>query len=812
MQNVVPDALQRLRATEIMRMAGLVAASLGQEYSRIGSFHETRRQGARISGVLEIPPTAYALAAWDKNETAQKVQEKAEKQPSSCSVEVEIKNISSWTCHCSCGSPATILCPHAAALLYHWIAQPAAFLPIVTLPSSEHIPVQEQKHGLLVSNEIKVEAASIEPARQAGSANSIIIRYSADLANVLMQLGLSELRGIAREYELATNGFTKVQLTEKLVEVLKQPEAVRRVAATLEKTQRQLLAALTLAGGMITDEDLRSLFERFSLGQPGQLQRVLLILQGKALLFRTSMSSYATAPLGSSGGALLDVGWYVPVEVRLSLRVSVPVTSFDVEHQDEKYGTLTLQYAEPYRILADLLLVARALDGYQLGPDDNWLPRSQAARSSDSMVYARAATNSDRSVLVQPPEDTPSPALISSLQEIISCPASFLRFAVRFLRLVNLVYKDEADKPVLRILQTSAQFLLGSPSMEMLKDLFDLWLHKSSYSDLYDLQTDGLRLCCRAAPLGIPILRTDELDAENSEARQTLVSLLAQTPPNQWISFQAFARFIYRLDPLFLQKRQRLFSSPHWWFEQESKRLLKPLQQNDWLRVEMPYIAHLLSGPLHLWGACDIALSTEGRLLAFRLTPLAGWLLNAQAFEPDVDDQSVVSPATLNVVSKDEVLAPCSVSAWPIINILETYMQPAGIQNDQLRYLLTPAALSSALGRGLRPTSLLELLRSHSSVSCEDDGPLSQLLKQLEQWIANYGRVRIYTGVKLLETTDAVVMRELSATTSLDTHIVQSINSNLLVLKKAAFELVIDELKRRGQSPLLHDEDFHGPE
>ncbi len=809
MQNVVPDVLQRLRATDIIHMAGLTVASLGQEYSRIGSFRETKRQGARVSGILEIPSTAYALAAWDKNETAQKVQEKAEKQLL-CSVDVEIKNTSEWVCHCSCDSPATTLCAHAAALLYHWIGRPAAFHLDANSTSPVRNSVEEYRSAPSTSNEEKAEVAAVEVARQNSLASSMIIRYSTDLTNVLMQLGLSELRGIAREYEIVTNGMTKSQISEKLVEVLKQPEAVRRVAGTLEKSQRQLLAALILAGGVITDEDLRSLFERFSLGQPGQLQRVLLILQGKALLFRTSMSSYATPPLGSLGGALLDVGWYVPVEVRLSLRVSVPVTGFDVAQEDEKYGVPLLQYAEPYRVLADLLLVARALDGYQLGPDDNWSLRSQALRSSESSMYARATTSSDRSVQIQPPEDAPSPALISSLQGVISRPAGFLRFAVRFLRLANIVYKDEAGKPALRILQTSAQFLLGSSSMEMLRDLFELWLHKSSYSDLFDLQNDGLRLCCRAAPLGVPILRADELDTENSEARQTLVSLLAQTPFDQWISFQAFARFVYRLDPLFLQKRQRLFSSPHWWFEQESKRPLKPLQLNDWSRAEVFYIAHLLSGPLHWWGACDIARASDGRLLAFRLTPLAGWLLNAQTFEPSADDLSPVSAEQLCVISDDEILIPCSVKAWPIIEILETYTQATGVQQDQLRYRLTPAALSSAFGRGLHPARLVELLRSLPSLM--DDGHLSQLLRQLEQWLASYGRVRIYTGVKLLETTDAVVMRELSATTSLDTHVVQSLHPNLLVLKKTAFEPVIDELKRRGQPPLLHDEDFHGPE
>ena len=62
MENIVPGALQRLRAADIIRMAGLASASLGQEYCRTGSIHGTQRQGARISGivtVLHMPGTMY---------------------------------------------------------------------------------------------------------------------------------------------------------------------------------------------------------------------------------------------------------------------------------------------------------------------------------------------------------------------------------------------------------------------------------------------------------------------------------------------------------------------------------------------------------------------------------------------------------------------------------------------------------------------------------------------------------------------------------------------------------------------------------
>src|SRR5207237_9834250 len=206
--------------------------------------------------------------------------------------------------------------------------------------------------------------------------------------------------------------------------------------------------------------------------------------------------------------------------------------------------------------------------------------------------------------------------------------STFLRDAVRFLRLADLFHQDDAGPAYLRLLPNAARLLLGPSSSEVARDLFDLWLTQPGYDELFELQEEDLRLRCRTTPLNHPIMRPGELEAENSEARQLLVALIAQAPLNQWISFPGFARFIYRLNPSFLQKRQRLFPSPHWWLEQEEGRPLQPAQMSDWMRAEGHYLARLLRGPLYWWGISDLALSGDGRLLAFRLTPLAGLLFN----------------------------------------------------------------------------------------------------------------------------------------------------------------------------------------
>ena len=109
------------------------------------------------------------------------------------------------------------------------------------------------------------------------------------------------------------------------------------------------------------------------------------------------------------------------------------------------------------------------------------------------------------------------------------------------------------------------------------------------------------------------------------------------------------------------------------------------------------------------------------------------------------------------------------------------------------------------MGRGKDPAALLEVLQ-HAN----EEGHSSEM--PLRERIANYGRVRLYTGVTLLELADTAVLRELSATTSLEKQVVRSVSPTLLILKKQGAERLVEEFKRRGQVPLLHEEESYGAE
>ena len=128
MEQVVPSVLQRLRAVDILRMAGLTAASLGQEYCRTGMVHSTRRQGARLFGNVDVhhtSPNRAALTA-DEAESLKHI----EIGQGLYTVEIELLSPSSWKSICSCSPDTSVLCPHAAAVLYQWLARPTAFVAV----------------------------------------------------------------------------------------------------------------------------------------------------------------------------------------------------------------------------------------------------------------------------------------------------------------------------------------------------------------------------------------------------------------------------------------------------------------------------------------------------------------------------------------------------------------------------------------------------------------------------------------------------------------------------------------------------------
>ena len=857
MFDVVPGALQRLREADIVSMAGLMVASLGQEYYRRGAVHTTKRQGALLSGLVELSHTTLNQAASTTRDSLE-TQQASISSPGSYVTKVELRDRISCNVSCSCKQPdvqSGVVCSHAAALLYAWLAHPANF-QVASPPEASEGPLpfeREQAKSPVAGEGNAMEIKKTQAPSPTSQVQTVEVTQDSDTSQILVQAGLSELRNIARVYEISTNGLSKQELVEHIVTMLKQPEAIRKVVASLEKQQRQLLAALTLAGGSMNDEDLRGLFERFALGKPGQLQDMLHILQSKAFIIRATFNSSLQRRIGTGlSGTSLEICWYVPSEVRSALRVTIPITPYRIERDgDLESASPTGRHMEPYDLLTDLLLIARALDGKWLEYDRR--SSVDGIRGSGGNVRSFHPLPVDGSIPVPVPNGTPSKELLEYLHGVIPHSMSFLRFAIRVLRLSDILYfesdtqeesrtsrqagndaahfadssyepagepgsrivmqdrrKNDAGTSILHTLPNAARLLLGSNRAEVAHELFIHWLHRISYDELFDLQDEGLHLRCRANMMIQPALRSGELEIENMDARQTLIRLLSQAPTGQWINFSTFARFVYRLNPTFLQRRQGQFATPHWWIEQQEGRTLHPTHFGDWMLVEGRYLAQLLQGPLYWWGVCDVVLSPDDSLLAFQLTSLAQSYLNEISPEnllilPEI--QASTHIGEIDITESGDLSIPCTFANWPCIEMLERFAEIKGAQASELFYRITPGSLGEAFARGESPVPLLELLQSMAEYqhTVAPDGPLARLLVQLERRIASYGRVRFYTNASLLEAADQQVVRELSATTSLQEQTIHAISPTMFILKKNAIEDLLDELKRRGQVPLMHD-------
>ena len=129
MYDIVPGALQRLRESDIVSMAGLKVASLGQEYYRKGAVHATKRQGALLSGIVEVSNTILNQNASTTNSTLES-QQAIFPTLDSYFTEVELRDRISCNVTCSCKQStvqSAVVCSHAAALLFCWLAHPLNF-------------------------------------------------------------------------------------------------------------------------------------------------------------------------------------------------------------------------------------------------------------------------------------------------------------------------------------------------------------------------------------------------------------------------------------------------------------------------------------------------------------------------------------------------------------------------------------------------------------------------------------------------------------------------------------------------------------
>lgn len=701
-----PAALLRLREADVLRLCGLDNAARGLELVDQRAVRQGRRRGGRIEAVVQ---DAGEVRVW--------WQPGAEDAPQAPAWRCE-RDAPPGDAAPAAGATSPLGCAHVAALLTAWIRSPADF------PSPQG--AENPPDRVVVRLQAPVtQPKLIEPARRPRANDP-------SLSGALERLSPADLTALARRVLSAEPEEREAR--RALAAFLGDPSRLAAHVERLDAGPRALLAAIALAGGVATAADLDGVAARAG-EAPSAFRSRALTLERNGLVFP------APGAGGQAGGerSWREVaGWRIPPEVLAALPLTLPLDPLPARGpggppilaaDGTQPRTARPFDGTPVALCRALALLARAPAPF------NPLARSPAPAEAGERAAAFALV----------PGDLPHGAL-SSLARAAELPPALASMARR------LLLWARASGLALDLAAVPPQ---AWPAL--LRLAFNLWRIADAPFELADLPLiSGARAGFDPSH---PTLRPAALASEIREARAFVLRVLATARTGAWYSIDGFLELVWRVDPLFLRRRQLPHERPGWWLEREgSRRPLRPTERDEWMAGEGAYLRALLAGPLHWWGLLDLASAgPDARPVAFRLTPFGGALLMP-------DDRPLSLPALARrdwgpaaLPTRDGALSvqPLALRE-PALRLLDEWMGPTRIAAGRLIYAIDRDRAAAALDGGRSSEPLLAALCDLSGGARAADA----VRRQIEGVRAGYEQSVVYDGWTLVEARDAPALEE----------------------------------------------------
>ncbi len=734
-----PLALLRLREADIVRLCGLGAASRGLDLATRRALSQPRRDGSRLSALVG---SDEPVEAWIE---ASETPEPAE------SLTLAVMR---WGCVAhSQGAPAAPGlpgCEHVAAVLSAWVRAPGDFHTPAAPQEQPPAPDMPAPSGASASP--TAEAPTPAKTARAGP------RAPASLADELRRLPERELQALARRAlgaSDATPARTVAETLAALESALRDPDTLARLLARLEPEARETLAWLRLAGGALTAAGLDALASRS--GRPvSALRGALATLERHGLLFPNLLPDMAPAqpsePRERSWRGV--TGWRIAPETRAALPRELPIQP--LSRAEIAAERPRVEKASPRPLLLTLALLPRAPAPLGQPP-----ARDLGASPGDERGPARdpgGASQRGRAGVALMPEDLPEAALLSAARAAGLSPD-----AARLARRVMLWARDwdsaASDAPLIASGDASAPERLRA-----YQAAFAVWRSARSPADLVDLErvTGSVRMRYDHTH---EAFRPAALADEAAAARGWVTRLLGLAAPGAWYRVDDLIELVWRVNPYFLRGKQLAWRSPVWRLERVADgHPLRPTVREEWEAAEGAYLRALLAGPLHLWGALDLALDGSGAARLFRLTPLGSALLARAprgASAPTETDRAAAQALAFDwgpaaALTKEGALAVQPLAATPaLLGALEQWAEVTSLAGGRLLYTFTPARALARFDEGLTPERALTPLRAAGLVRAAQT-----LAPRLEGWRQGYGDARLTGGLAIVEGRDEATLLE----------------------------------------------------
>ena len=318
------------------------------------------------------------------------------------------------------------------------------------------------------------------------------------------------------------------------------------------------------------------------------------------------------------------------------------------------------------------------------------------------------------------------------------------------------------------IAQDKIAFFLQSERLISIKDWFQQWKTSSAINDL--LMTPGLEF--EGTWRNDPVF-----------SRQAVLEQLTTFDVQTWYSLTSFIGRIKTEYPDFMRPAGDFDS---WSIRMSGKREYLTGREH-WDDVEGAYLRYLFAGPLHWLGIVDLAYgSTDTAPIAFRISPIANYLLNIEVSAP-----VLAAETSLKLLSDLTIVMPINSSRLLRYQV-GRFTKIINNSVSETRFQISAESLTTAEKNGLKIEQLLQLLEKQGKT------PLPASYKKLaERWDQRRVEVKIEKAT-LLRIEDPQVLKLLNDNPRTARLIKETLTEKIVIIEPAGMELVKKVLLEAG--------------
>lgn len=706
---------------------------------------------------------------------------------------------------CGCDYDRLELCKHVCAVLVRWTRVPGTFKV-----SDEPVKMASAWSGPLAVRPAPEPALPAQPpAWLSRTADTVAGEELAMLQAGVEMMTVATLREIASSRDWTLRGTLKTLIVEQMAGYMVDDQALATGLSMVDKNDQLLLGLIAAVGDLfpyntskpivdIATEFRKPVTARVVMRAFNRLGQIPLVLTGQ-LLGQGALTDSAVVPralwrhLPALLAPLLPGAAELPASARReSVRESQPRRFVDAALQ----LLLAIEHLPPTRaprtprpVVEDHLPWLR-----------DW--EYDAAELEYLFAEGRLVKNREIRLTVPPPPRSLVAEDLARFQGLLGGPSG----ADLLFRLLEGAGLFLPGTPV-RVNEQAKRAFLQRPPAEQLGILFDVYVDLLDWQEIWELihaTSPQLKMVRRVGGYQHQLPGMSSLPGQPmTRLRQAMLQVLAWLPEERWIALEELCQLFHRIIPTFNQLWAVSGTGgypyqPSWYFTWEGR----PLGHDpeDWGRLVGNCLGFLLVGPLYWFGIADV--HVDGNALTHvRLHGLAHLFRHAS---PPIDlDRAMtatgpVAPIAAPVITGDTI--KLKTLAGNAALVLEQIARPETLQLNNIVYRLDAARVHAAFERGATVDSLAE-----GWEGCFGAPLPAELQGHLSAWWQQYGQVRLYQNLTLIEFADDYALAEMRAVTAIDDLLLVEISPRAVLIPATAVESLFAALQKAGYTPKLTD-------